>query len=175
MARSRLKGCTHTEFQACARYLLGISSRHISVVTRQIVPPSIPRATLPPSQLLTPPSPSRARARSLDARRYFICKEPCLQVAASSYLVCTGISLRGTKRHGMARHGTTRHGTARHSAAWRAAISCRSKGVLFRISLSFASSLSFRPSVRVSLLFIYPVVSLIFFLSVSLLHPRTDG
>lgn len=31
----RLKDCTRTEFQACARYLLGISSRHISVVTRR--------------------------------------------------------------------------------------------------------------------------------------------
>lgn len=35
MTRPRLKGCTDTEFQACARYLLGISSRHISVVTHR--------------------------------------------------------------------------------------------------------------------------------------------
>lgn len=81
LAHPRLKGCTRTEFQACAQYLLGISSRHISVVTRRIpAPEQSPHRPYPP-----PPRP-------LDTRRYFICKEPCLQVAASSYLVCTGIS-----------------------------------------------------------------------------------
>lgn len=40
LAHPRLKGCTRTEFQACAQYLLGISSRHISVVTRRI--PTLP-------------------------------------------------------------------------------------------------------------------------------------
>lgn len=60
-AGARLKDCTRTEFQACAQYLLGISSRHISVVTRRIPAPE--------------QSPHRPYPRQpLDTRRYFICR-----------------------------------------------------------------------------------------------------
>lgn len=51
--RSRLKGCTHTEFQACARYLLGISSRHISVVTHRASPAKPPALVTPARGRLT--------------------------------------------------------------------------------------------------------------------------
>lgn len=51
--RSRLKGCTHTEFQACTRYLLGISSRHISVVTHRASPAKPPALVTPARGRLT--------------------------------------------------------------------------------------------------------------------------
>lgn len=54
LAHPRLKGCTRTEFQACAQYLLGISSRHISVVTRRIpVPEQSPHRPYPSPDRLT--------------------------------------------------------------------------------------------------------------------------
>ena len=60
VAHPRLKGCAHTEFQACARYLLGISSRHISVVTRRIL--AHPRTISPPPPPPDTPPPLDATA-----------------------------------------------------------------------------------------------------------------
>lgn len=62
---ARLKGSTRVEFQACSRYLPGISSRYISAR-----PPSVSLfSSLPP---LIPPASHPVR---LSPERYFICKE----------------------------------------------------------------------------------------------------
>jgi hypothetical protein len=114
------KGCTHTEFQACARHLHGISSRHISV---SLSPEQPPRRPPLPSALPPPPR----GTRPLDTRRYFICKEPRPQVAVLLLILCA------QERHpGAAQRGAPRfHGS-----------SCSPPLSLSRISLVFSSPFS---------------------------------
>lgn len=77
-----LKGRAHTEFQACARYLLGISSRHISVVTHRIL--AHPRTTSPfppsPVQHTTPVKRNRLTRSDILFAKSPDCKLPLLLI-----------------------------------------------------------------------------------------------
>lgn len=146
MTRPRLKGCTDTEFQACARYLLGISSRHISVVTHRKT-----NHILPPLRRFQPP---RARARPLDTRGDILFAKSPLSFRAvqvtprgCSYLVCTGIS---------------------RLAARDAQISWRSSSYPPFLSLSFP------PHISTFHLTFHPY-TLFFFPSRSFIHAAVDG